>query len=292
MAFSPKTIRMYYELTKPGIIRGNAITAIGGFLLATTVAKLSFNPWLFIATIVGISLVIASACVVNNYIDRGIDARMHRTKKRALVIGQISVQHALMYAMVLGLAGLFSLSFTNLLTCTLAIIGYIFYVVLYGIFKRRSSFGTVVGSVSGAIPIVVGYCAVSNTFDPCAIILFLVLVTWQMPHFYAISIYRRGEYKAANIPVLSIAKGVQTTKIYIVAYIVGFSLVSMLLTLFGYTGYIYLLVMLCLSLYWLRLAMLGFSAKDDDNWARKIFGFSLVVLLVFSVLISVEVWLP
>lgn len=283
------TFKRYYYLTKPGIIRGNAITAIGGFLLAS---RGEFSLGLFLAMLIGISLVIASGCVVNNYIDRGIDAKMQRTKKRALVTGNITAQDALIYAAILGLIGLIVLSFTNLLTASLAIVGYIFYVILYGYFKRRSSLGTVVGSVSGAIAIVVGYCSVTNAFDFGAILLFLIMVTWQMPHFYAISIYRRSDYKAASIPVLSITKGIQTTKIYILLYIIAFSLVAMALSLFRYTGYIYLLVMLGLSLYWLRLAMLGFSTKDDIKWAKKIFGFSLIVLLVFSLLISVEVWLP
>lgn len=289
MSTKTSAFKTYYQLTKPGIIRGNAITAIGGFLLAS---RGTFHLETFLGMLLGISLVIASACVVNNYIDRSIDAKMQRTKKRALVTGTVTVKNALVYASLLGFLGLVCLSFTNLLTISLAIIGYIFYVVIYGYAKRRSSLGTVVGSVSGAIPIVVGYCAVTNAFDFGAILLFLIMVMWQMPHFYAISIYRRQEYKAAGIPVLSLTKGVQTTKIYILLYIIGFSFVSMLLTVFGYTGYIYLLVMLCLSLYWLRMAMLGFRTKDDDKWARKVFGFSLIVLLIFSVLISVEVWLP
>lgn len=281
--------KTYYYLTKPGIIRGNVITATGGFLLAS---RGTFDLETFLGMLLGISLVIASACVVNNYIDRGIDAKMQRTKKRALVTGTVSVQNALIYAAVLGFLGLVCLSFTNLLTISLAIIGYIFYVVIYGYAKRRSSFGTVVGSISGAIPIVVGYCSVTNAFDFGAILLFLIMVTWQMPHFYAISIYRRNDYKAASIPVLSITKGIQTTKVYILLYIIAFSLIAMALSLFRYTGYIYLLVMLGLSLYWLRLAMLGFSTKDNIKWAKKIFGFSLIVLLVFSLLISIEVWLP
>lgn len=281
--------KTYYYLTKPGIIRGNAITAIGGFLLAS---RGDFNLAIFVPMLVGISLVIASACVVNNYIDRGLDAKMQRTRKRALVAGTVSNEHALIYATLLGFIGLVSLSFTNLLTFSLAIIGYIFYVVIYGYTKRRSSLGTVVGSVSGSIAIVVGYCSVTNAFDFGAILLFLIMVTWQMPHFYAISIYRRSDYRAAGIPVLSITRGIQTTKVYILLYIIAFSLVAMALSLFRYTGYIYLLVMLCLSLYWLRMAMLGFSTKDDIKWAKKIFGFSLIVLFVFSLLISVEVWLP
>lgn len=283
------TFKKYYYLTKPGIIRGNAITAAAGFLLAS---KNEFHLGTFIAMLVGISLVIASACVLNNYIDRKIDAKMERTKKRALVSGTISVQNAIIFASILGFGGLVSLSFTNLLAICLALIGVIFYVVFYGIAKRKTVHGTLVGSVSGAIPISVGYCAASGTFDIGAILLFLVLVFWQMPHFYAIAIYRKKDYQAAGIPALPIEKGNHSTKVQIVLYIIAFIIASYTLMVFGYTGYTYLLVMALLGVWWLRMAVQGFSTKDDEKWAKKVFGFSLIVLLAFSVMIAVEVLLP
>ncbi len=283
------TFSDYYHLVKPGIVRGNAITAIAGFLLAS---KNGFHLGTFIAMLIGISLVIASACVLNNYIDRKIDAKMERTKKRALVNGTISVQNAMIFASVLGILGLVSLSFTNLLAITLALIGVFFYVVLYGIAKRKTVHGTLVGSISGAIPISVGYCAASGAFDVGAILLFLVLVFWQMPHFYAIAIYRKNDYKAAGLPVLPIVKGNQNTKVQIVVYILGFIFATYTLMIFGYTGYTYLLIMALLGVWWLRMAVQGFSTKNDDKWAKKVFGFSLITLLAFSVMISVEVFLP
>lgn len=283
------TFKRYYYLTKPGIIRGNVITAAAGFLLAS---KNEFHLGTFIAMLVGISLVIASACVLNNYIDRKIDAKMERTKKRALVSGSISVQNAIVFASILGFGGLVSLSFTNLLAICLALIGVVFYVVFYGIAKRKTVHGTLVGSVSGAIPISVGYCAASGAFDIGAILLFLVLVFWQMPHFYAIAIYRKKDYQAAGIPALPIEKGNHSTKIQIVLYIIAFIIASYTLMVFGYTGYTYLLVMALLGVWWLRMAVQGFSTKDDEKWAKKVFGFSLIVLLAFSVMIAVEVLLP
>lgn len=283
-------VQAYYRLTKPGIIRGNAITAIAGFLLAS---ELGVNIGLFVAMLVGISFIIASACVVNNYLDRGLDVKMERTKKRALVEGTIQTDHAIIYAIVLGLIGFISLSFTNFLTICLALTGYFFYVVIYGIAKRRSVHGTLVGSISGAIPIVVGYCAVTNSFDPGAWILFMIMVFWQMPHFYAIAMFRIKDYKAANIPVLPIKSGVQITKMSILAYILAFTVATFLLTLFGYTGYVYLLVMAIVSIMWLRLALQNFEKEEGSSrWARKMFGFSLTVLLVFSIMISIEVFLP
>lgn len=283
------TFKKYYHLTKPGIIRGNVITAAAGFLLAS---KNEFHLGTFIAMLVGISLVIASACVLNNYIDRKIDAKMERTKKRALVSGSISVQNAIIFASVLGFAGLVSLSFTNLLTICLALIGVVFYVVFYGIAKRKTVHGTLVGSVSGAIPISVGYCAASGAFDIGAVLLFLILVFWQMPHFYAIAIYRKKDYQAAGIPALPIKKGNHSTKVQIVLYIIAFIIASYTLMVFGYTGYTYLLVMALLGVWWLRMAVQGFSTKNDEMWAEKVFGFSLIVLLAFSIMIAVEILLP
>src|SRR5579872_2970145 len=183
--------RDYYKLTKPGIVYGNVFTTIAAFLFAIRWRFESFQSIeLFLATVFGISFVIGSACVFNNYLDRDIDKRMERTQKRALVTGAISTRSALMYGTILGLVGFILLGvFVNVLTALIALVGFIFYVILYGIAKRGSHWGAVVGSVSGAVPIVVGYTAVTNQLDLTALILFLVLVFWQMPHFYAIAIY-------------------------------------------------------------------------------------------------------
>lgn len=283
------TIKDYYYLTKPGIVRGNAITAAAGFLLAS---KDEFRLPVFVAMLVGISLIIASACVLNNYIDRKIDTKMKRTKKRALATGIITTQHAMIFAAILGFGGLISLSFTNLITVILALLGVFFYVVLYAIAKRKTVHSTLVGSVSGAIPISVGYCAASGNFDIGAVILFMILVFWQMPHFYAIAIYRQKDYQAAGLPVLPIVKGHHSTKVQMTAYITAFILACYTLMIFGYTGYTYLIVMALIGVWWLKIAVQGFSAKDDEKWAHKVFKFSLIVLLAFSAMIAVEVLLP
>lgn len=243
--------------------------------------------------LVGLSLVIASGCVFNNYIDMDIDAKMSRTKKRPLVAGTISVRNALIYAVTLGLAGGFILgAFTNMRALLSAMFGLFAYTVLYSFWKRRSSFGTVVGSISGAVPPVVGYLAVTDKFDSGAWLLFLILVCWQMPHFYAIAIYRAKEYKAAGIPVLPLKKGLLNAKVQIFGYIVAFTFAASALAAFGYGGYVYFVVVLVLSLYWLWLAAKGFKVKDSDRWARKMFGASLIIITAFSVVISLNSWVP
>ena len=280
----------YYLLTKPGIIRGNAITAVAGFLLAS---KGNIDIWLLLATIAGISLIMASGCVFNNYIDRNIDKKMTRTKSRALVIRSVPAINALIYASLIGIAGFILLSiYTNLTTVIIGVIGFVDYIVLYGLAKRRSVHGTLVGSISGATPPVAGYTAVTGSLDVGAILLFLILVFWQMPHFYAIAIRRIDDYKKANIPVLPIKSGMKQTKIQIFLYIIAFICATTLLFIMGYAGITYLIVMLGVGLYWLWIAGKGFEAKDNNLWAKSLFVFSLKVLLLFSVMLSIDVFVP
>ena len=279
-------IRAYYYLTKPGIVRGNLVWLTGGFLLASR-GQLNFVT--FLGVFVGTGVVIASACVVNNYLDRSIDEKMERTRKRALVVGSINVRSALVFAATLGIIGFALLIFyTNLLTTTIGIIAYIFYVVIYGIAKRASYHGTLVGTIPGALPPVAGYVAVTGRIDFGAILIFLILVFWQMPHFYAIAIYRRKEYKNAGIPVVSVAKGLTFTKRAIMWYILAFMVSVICLFIAGYTGLTYLVAMLVIGTAWFVLGLRGFRVANTDAWARRMFRFSLLVTLIFSIMISVD----
>lgn len=237
----------------------------------------------------GLSLIIASACVLNNYIDRDIDKKMARTKNRALVSGRISVRAAIAYAIILGLGGTALLIlFTNWITVLVALAALLVYVTVYGYFKRASVHGTVVGSLAGAVPPVVGYLAVTNHVDKAAVILFLIMVFWQMPHFYAIAIYRFKDYKNAGLPVLPVKKSIHTAKIYMLVYILGFAATALSLSLFGYTGIVYVVITLLLGIGWLRLSIKGFRADDDALWARTMFRFSLVVITLLSITISLD----
>ncbi len=283
-------MKEYYKLTKPGIIRGNVMTAAAGFFFAS---KGQYDFILLFWLLVGISLLIGSACVFNNYIDRDIDSRMERTKKRALVTGKISPLSANIFASVLGILGFTILViYTNLLTVGIGIIGLVSYVIVYGYFKRRSVHGTLIGSVSGATSLIAGYCAVSGRFDVAALLLFIIMAVWQMPHFYAIGVYRRKDYAEASLPILPVVKGIPIAKKHILYYIVIFMFAVCLLTLFGNAGYSYMIVMLVTSLLWLRLAIRGLTMKDDIKYGHQIFGFSLLTLLIFSAMISVTYYLP
>jgi protoheme IX farnesyltransferase len=287
---SRQTIKTYYQLTKPGIVYSNVMTAAAGFLFAS---RGHINGLQLLGLLVGIGLVIASACVFNNYIDRHIDMFMARTKKRATVTGEISRNQALTYGTVLGILGFVILmQSTNSITVLLGLIAIVTYVVVYGIAKRRSVHGTLVGTIPGALPLVAGYVTVTHSLDLAAGLLFLIMVVWQMPHFYAIAMYRRDDYAAAKLPVRSVTSGMKTTKKHIVAYVLAFFISICLLSATGYTGTVFLIVMVVVSLMWLKKGIDGRRVSDDVKWARGMFGFSLIVLLTFSFMLSIDVLLP
>src|SRR5262249_4458865 len=147
--------------------------------------------------LVGMGLIIASACIFNNYIDRELDAKMARTQKRALVTHEISVAAALLFAIALGAAGFVVLSRTNPLTVAVGPTAIITYVIFYGWARRHSVHGTLVGTIPGAASLVAGYTAATGRLDTAAWLLFAIMVVWQMAHFYSIATYRLADYKAA-----------------------------------------------------------------------------------------------
>lgn len=266
----------YYLLTKPGIILGNLVTLAAGFILGS---KGIIDYWLFLTTLLGLAFIMASACVFNNYIDRDVDKKMKRTKNRPLVQGLITGPNALLFATVLGIfGGLILFEFTNYIALAIAGIGFFVYVVLYSFWKCRTVYGTAIGSIAGAVPPVVGYCAASNQFDLAAGLLFVMLVFWQMPHFFAIALLHFEDYVKAGIPVLPISKGILRTKIHMALYIIGFILFTMMLTLYNYTGYIFMIAALGMGLAWLALSLHGFRRENYVRWGRQMFILSLVVI--------------
>ena len=277
-------------MAKPGIVYGNITTTLASFLFAS---RLHPDIAHLIAALLGLGLVIGSACVFNNYIDRRIDAMMERTRHRALVEGTISKHDALSFAILLGILG-FCILFvwTNALTAALAGVGFVFYVVCYSWAKRRAYWGTLVGSVSGAMPIIVGYTAVTAKIDYAAVILFLTLVVWQMPHFYAIALNRMKDYERAGIPVLPLVYGARRTKLSIVLYVVVFIFAAETLSLKGYAGISYAVVIAIAGGWWLVLAVQGMGPDADPTWAKRVFKASLIVLLAFCTVLALSPLLP
>ncbi|AOM85115.1 heme o synthase [Acinetobacter baumannii] len=278
-------LKKYLFLTKPGILFGNFITTLGGFFLA---AQGSIDILLLLLTLIGTTLVVASGCVVNNVIDQDIDTKMQRTQNRALVKKTISPIVALVYAFVLGVMGFSILWFgVNGYAFLFAMIGFIVYVGFYSLWTKRTSIHqTVIGSISGASPPVIGYTAVTHQFDVAALLLFLAYALWQMPHSWAIAIYRFDDYKNAGIPILPVARSIYRTKIECVIYILLFAAVLNGLYCFGYTNVFFLITFNALTAYWFYLSIIGFKAENDQLWAKRFFLYSVILITLLSLSFS------
>jgi protoheme IX farnesyltransferase len=283
----PVTWRDFVELAKPGIIFSNLITAFGGFWVA---AKWDVDWSVLIFMIIGTILVIGSGCVLNNYLDRDMDTKMARTKKRALPTGKIHPNIVLWYGIILGMIGTAILWYlATPLSAMLGLLGLFVYVWIYTAwFKRTSVWSTVVGAVSGAVPPIMGYCAVVEEIDKGALILFAILFLWQMPHFWALGIRRVEEYRAAGFPLLPVVRGSYVTKMSMMRYIVLLVPTSALLYIYGYVGMIYLIAAIALGLYWAWLCLKGFQAKDEEAWAKKVFLFSINYLTVLFLIMVID----
>jgi len=269
-------LKAYYLVTKPGIVRGNAVHALAGALFASAGVVLWKE---LLGVLVGTSLIIASACVANNYMDRGIDSRMKRTKKRPSVTGLIPLRSAMIYLTVLLAAGLAVLYFTtNLIVISLGLIAYVMYVFVYGWAKRHTIHSTVIGAIPGAIPAMAGYVAIAGELSIGAWLIFLLIFAWQMPHFYAISVFRRSEYEAAGLPVLGVVKPLTIVKQHMLSYMLLYALVITLLITTRIVGSVAGLLLLAGSAYWVSVY---FNKKTDESkWALSVFLASLVLSLV------------
>ncbi len=269
-------LSLHYKLTKPGIIRGNAIHTLAGALFAAIWVP-AWTP--IIGVLIGTSLVIASACVVNNYFDRRIDVKMKRTKQRASVTGEISVSHAIVFALALLIAGFSVLYiFTNWIVIAIGIVAYITYAFVYTLLKPHTVHSTLIGAIPGALPAMAGYVAVDGQLSAGAWCIFLLIVAWQMPHFYAISLFRKSEYKAAGVPVLGVVKPFQTVKTYMLFYLLLYaSAITAMISLevvVPSAG----IILLAGAAYWLYVYV--YAKGDEIRWAKSIFRASLILTLI------------
>ncbi|WP_276354031.1 heme o synthase [Cohnella caldifontis] len=274
-------------LTKPRIIRLNLIAAFGGFWVAS---KWSIDIPLLIWMLLGSALTMASSCVFNNYLDRDFDIKMSRTRERALPQGRLSPSFVLGYGIILGIAGLAVLFLlVNPLTGWLGVLGMFVYVVIYTMWlKRNSTWSTSIGGVSGAMPPVIGYCAVNPTLDAGAWLLFALLFLWQPAHFWSLAIRRREEYREAGFPLLPVVKGVTRTKWQMLPYIALLIPASILMYQYGYAGVYFLVLSLAASAVWLLHALSGLRSSDDEKWAKTDFFLSINYLMIMFLVMILD----
>lgn len=279
-------VKDFLTVVKPGIVFGNAFAAVGGFFVGSPdEVRLSSLLGLTVGTV----CVIAGSCVINNYLDRSLDARMRRTRKRPSVTGSIPVRMAMLYAGVLLAAGLLILLWkTNPLTAGIGALGALLYTIIYGYSKRKTHHGTFVGAFPGATPPLAGYVAATNQLDLGAWLVFAAMFAWQMPHFYAISIRRLEDYRAAGLPVLPAVKGLSRTVWEMRLYGLLFPLLCYWLAHEGYAGFLFGATMILISLYWLLPMFSPNWRSETIATAKEVFKRSLVVLLVFCIAMTLS----
>jgi len=284
---NPSKYDMLSQTIKTGIITSNLIPMFAGLTLSMYTHQIGiFDKWLeIILALIGSSLVIASAGAFNNLYERDIDAIMERTKGRPTVTGDINPYVVMIMATLMAFIGIIALWFTTPTAAYLGFLGLFFYVFPYTIWSKRFTYlNTEIGSISGAMPPLIGWAAIdSNILHPAIIGLFIITVVWQMPHFYAIALRKQKDYTAAKIPMLPVAKGVKRTYIqtnfYLIILLAAsflFNTISIGLTLMAFT----------LTLGWLILNIYGYKKLETHKWATLLFIYSLIHMVVlFSTVI-------
>jgi protoheme IX farnesyltransferase len=277
-------IKNYYELCKPNVVLMMLLCALVGIILASD----TLLPLIeILVPLVGIGLCSGSAAAINQIIDREADAEMARTDKRPIPQGEISVTNASIFAFVIGVLGvLILIYFVNSLTAILTIFALGGYAFIYTIFlKRATPQNIVIGGLAGAAPPLLGWASVTNTIEPNALILVLIIFIWTPPHFWALAIYRKDDYAKQSIPMLPVTHGVAFTKLQIVLYTIILFLVSLFPYIVLMSGTIYLTSAIILSslflFYSIRLYL-----SDDDKYAMQTFWYSIYyIFLIFIALI-------
>ena len=279
-------LKNYLELTKPKVVLMMLITAIIGMLLAS---KSLPSLYLVIISMIGIGLCASSAATINQIIDRNIDANMARTSNRPLPQGEITTFNASLFAFALMIVGTAILvSQVNTLTAVLTVASLIGYAFIYTVFlKRATPQNIVIGGLAGAAPPLLGWTSVTNSIDPNALLLVLIIFVWTPPHFWALAIYRKEDYARESIPMLPVTHGVRFTKLQIILYTVLLVLVSLLPYIVLMSGNIYLFSALGLGLFYLY-SSIKMYLTDDEEYPMTTFKYSIyyIFLIFFALLVD------
>lgn len=278
------TISSYIDLMKPHV------TVL---LLGTTVAAMAIAAQglpalaLVISTLLGGALAAGSANCINCYIDRDIDQIMGRTQRRSLPAGRVEPRQALIFGIFLGVASFILLTlFVNLLSAALAVSAILFYVFIYTLWLKRTSVqNIVIGGAAGAVPVLVGWAAVTNSVSLTAVWLFAIIFFWTPPHFWALSLLIQKDYEKAGIPMLPVVKGEAETRRQILLYSLFLLLISVLLFVTHAMGYLYLVGSLLLGGGLVYLA-LRLWREHSKRWARTLFWYSNMYLAaIFAIMV-------
>jgi protoheme IX farnesyltransferase len=281
-----ESVTTYFRLTKPRIIELLLVTTVPTMFLAQRGIP---SPWLVATTLFGGSLSAASANVINCYLDRDIDSQMRRTRRRPLPAHQVAPLDALRFGLVLGVAGFVWLWATvNLLSAVLATAAILFYVFVYTIgLKRRSTQNIVIGGAAGAVPVLVGWAAVTGRIELPALVLFAIIFYWTPPHFWALSLRYREDYEAAGVPMLPVVRGPRETSHQILYYTLLLVSVTLLLYPAGRMGTIYLVAAVGLGAAFVWRAV-GLWRDVSGKRAIRLFNFSNQYLALLFLAMAID----
>ncbi|HRI09398.1 MAG TPA: heme o synthase [Nannocystaceae bacterium] len=271
-------------LTKPGVTRMCALTTAGAAWLAP-----GADLWTGAMAVLGASLSVASASAFNMWWERASDPLMARTRNRPLAAGRLDPRAAFGFAWALAALSLVVLAIgTNLLTAGLAALAIVLYVLVYTPLKYRTPLALVIGAVPGAAPPLLGWTAITGELDPGGLALFAILLFWQMPHFLAITLFRKADFTSAGIRCVPVVRGDRAAKVQAVLWALGLVPVSVLPTYLGVTGWFYGAVAAVLSLVFLGWTLTGFQSQREVAWARSLFFASLLYLPALIAALAID----
>lgn len=283
-----QVFQSYYQLTKPRIILLLLITTAAGMWLA---AEGEVDPLLLLVTLTGGALASGAANTINCLYDRDIDYIMERTRWRPLPSGRVKPRDAMIFAFSLTIASFTLLTvFANLLTALLAMAGIVFYVAVYTHWlKRHSVQNIVIGGAAGAIPPLVGWAAVTGDLSWAAWLLFLIIFLWTPPHFWALAMMIRDEYKEVGVPMLPVVEGDEPTAKQIWIYSLILIPVTLLLVYPLHTsGLVYAVSALGLGVIFLQKAWELLQSPHDKDTARSLFKYSILYLMLLCAAMVVD----
>jgi protoheme IX farnesyltransferase len=281
------TLGDYYQLTKPRIQVLLLITTAGAMWIAS---QGRVDPILLVATLVGGSLAASSANAFNCLIDRDIDQLMERTRRRPLPAGRVKPYQAALFALGLAALSFVVLTvFTNLFAALLALSGIGFYVVIYTLWLKRSTpYNIVIGGAAGAIPPLVGWAAVTGSLDLAALMLFGIIFVWTPPHFWALAMMIREDYRKAGVPMLPVLVGDEPTARQIFWYTLALLPVTLSLYPLGTMGIVYLGAATVLGVWFVIGAIRLLQRPDNRKEARSLFKISIYYLMLLFVAMGVD----
>ena len=283
-----RTARAYVALTKPRIIELLLVTTVPTMVVADRGIP---SVWLMVATVVGGTLAAGGANAINMYVDRDIDRLMERTKNRPLVTGEVAPGRALVFAIALEvLAFAWLWGFVNLLSAVLAVSATAFYVFVYTLWlKRTSTRNIIIGGAAGAVPVLVGWSAVTNSLGWAPLVLFGLIFYWTPPHFWALAIRYRDDYQAANVPMLPAVASIRTTAVRIIGYTVVLWGLSVLFSAVGGMGLVYLVSAAVLGAVFLFYAVQVLRTQAAAS-AMRLFSYSITyITLLFAAMVVDQV---